>query len=72
VDPQQPAGGAGVAQLVGEREHPQAEAVQAIIEGHGGASLLATWQVTQKDAPPWPLTSAPTAAVSRLLGDRTT
>jgi hypothetical protein len=68
---QRPAGGAGVAQLAGEGERPQADAVQASIEGHGGVSLLATPQVTQKNAPPWPLTSAPAPPVSRLLGDRT-
>ena len=45
--------------------------VQALIERHGGASLLATSQVTQKDAPPWLVPRQRRAAVSRLLGKRT-
>jgi hypothetical protein len=71
MDPQRPAGGAGAAQLGGQGEHAQAEAVEAIIECHGGGSFLATPQVTQTDAPPWRVTRQRRAAVSRLLGKRT-
>ena len=78
VDPQGPAGGAHVAQLIGQGQGAQAVAIQDIICGHGGGSLvrLADLHPGMLAAVAWRRTAGPTgpagppASLARLLGER--